>query len=108
MVGVVEDEPAAVAGQDKDVAAVRIREQLLVQDHLGRAGRDHAAVHERGLVEALGGTIEALPGESGRGTNMEIRLPQPLRSRVVDPGEELEDEEREARDPEPADRRDET
>jgi len=62
----------------------------------------------KGLVEALGGTIEALPGESGRGTNMEIRLPQPLRSRVVDPGEELEDEEREARDPEPADRRDET
>jgi two-component system, OmpR family, sensor histidine kinase KdpD len=58
----------------------------------------------RGLVEALGGTIEALPGENGVGTNMEIRLPQPLRSRIVEPGgEEEEDEQAQAAPaPEPA------
>jgi two-component system sensor histidine kinase KdpD len=52
----------------------------------------------KGLVEALGGTIQALPGEGGRGTVMEIRLPQPSRSRVVEPGAERNDRTDEAVD----------
>jgi two-component system sensor histidine kinase KdpD len=51
----------------------------------------------KGLVEALGGTIQALPGDGGRGTNMEMRLPQPSRSRIVEPGAE-DDEDVEERD----------
>ena len=37
VVGVVEDEPAAVAGQDEDVAAVGLGQEPLVEDEVGRA-----------------------------------------------------------------------
>ena len=64
---------------------VRVKDQQPAGTGLGLA-------ISKGLVEALGGTIQALPGESGRGTNMEMRLPQPSRSRIVEPGSEDRDE----------------
>ena len=70
------------------------RERIFDMFHRVRAGDQQPAGTGlglaicRGLVEALGGSIQALPGEGGRGTNMEIRLPQPSRSRIVEPGAE--------------------
>ena len=45
----------------------------------------------KGLVQALDVTIQALAGDGGRGTAMELRLPQPSRSRIVEPGSEAGD-----------------
>jgi two-component system sensor histidine kinase KdpD len=79
------------------------RERIFDMFHRVRAGDQQPAGTGlglaicKGLVEALGGSIQALPGEGGRGTNMEMRLPQPSRSRIVEPGAEG-DQEREERD----------
>ena len=63
VVGVVEDEPPAVAGQDEDVAAVRLGKEPLVEDEVGRALGDEPAVEQRRLVESLGGADQVV----GRG-----------------------------------------
>jgi two-component system sensor histidine kinase KdpD len=78
------------------------RERIFDMFHRVRAGDQQPAGTGlglaicKGLVDALGGTIQALPGEGGRGTNMEIRLPQPSRSRIVQAeGGDVEEEVRE-------------
>src|SRR5215210_3404503 len=60
VVRVVEYEPTAVAGQDEHVTAVRLGQQPLVQNEVGRALGDEAAVDEGGLVEPLRGADEVV------------------------------------------------
>ena len=60
MVGVVEHEPPAVAGQDENVAAVRLGEEALIENEIGGSVGDEPAVEQRRFVESLGGADQVV------------------------------------------------
>src|SRR5712671_2899901 len=58
--GVVENEPTAVTRQDEDMAAVRLRQELLVEDELRGPLGDEPSVEEGRLLEPLGRADEVV------------------------------------------------
>ena len=96
VVGVVEGERRPpIALEDEHMAAVRLGQQTLVEDEVGGAGRHHAAVEERGLLEPLGRAQEVVGGGDDGPPGTRLRLEhvhELLLGRGVDAGDRLVEE----------------